>query len=48
MEAADRVRAGLVRQVVDYRWLGSSHYTLDELLAHTGEWAPAWKRGRAV
>jgi putative transposase len=37
------IRRGLVRQVGDYRWLGSSRYTLDELLDHAGAWTPSWK-----
>jgi len=42
------VRAGLVRRVKDYPWLGSSRYTLDDLLVRAGDWSPVWKRGRAV
>ena len=37
------IRAGLVRQGNEYRWLGSSRYTLDELLEHAGNWTPGWK-----
>jgi len=37
------IRSGLVRQVSDYHWLGSSRYTLEELSGHAGEWRPGWK-----
>jgi putative transposase len=37
------VRAGLVASVRDYPWVGSSRYTLDELLEHAGHWRPSWK-----
>jgi REP element-mobilizing transposase RayT len=37
------IRAGLVGGVRDYPWVGSSRYTLDELLEHAGDWKPSWK-----
>ena len=40
------VRARLVRVVSDYPWIGSSRFTLEELLAHAGEWRPSWSRSR--
>jgi len=37
------VRAGLVHAVRDYRWLGSSRYTLAQLEDHVRDWKPSWK-----
>ena len=39
----DPVRAGLVRTVGEYAWLGSSRYAIAELEMHAGEWSPSWK-----
>jgi len=38
------VRAGLVRSARDWPWIGSSRYSIGDLEAHAGEWAPEWKR----
>jgi REP element-mobilizing transposase RayT len=40
------VRAGLVAAAADYPWIGSSRYTVAELLESAATWKPAWKRGR--
>ena len=40
------VRAGLVTNIRDYAWLGSSRYTLAELETYAGEWSPDWKQRR--
>jgi putative transposase len=42
------VRAGLVRSASDYKWLGSSSYSVAELAAYAGDWTPEWKRSRRV
>jgi len=36
------VRAGLVQTAADYRWSGSSRYTIAELAEHAGDWMPSW------
>jgi putative transposase len=38
------VRAGLVQSAGDYRWIGSSRYTVAELETHAGDWSTDWKR----
>jgi len=40
------VRAGLVAAVTDYPWIGSSRFTVEQLLTHACGWKPSWKRRR--
>jgi len=40
------LRAGLVQGAADYPWIGSSRFTIEELLACAGDWKPSWKRSR--
>jgi REP element-mobilizing transposase RayT len=40
------VRAGLVATVTDYPWIGSSRFSIEQLLEESAPWTPSWKRFR--
>ena len=40
------VRARLVSAVTNYPWIGSSRYSIEQLVEGSGQWKPSWKRNR--
>jgi putative transposase len=38
------VRAGLVKSIAEYPWLGSLRFTIAELIESAGSWTPDWER----
>ena len=40
------LRARLVSLVTDYPWIGSSRYSIEQLIEGSAPWKPSWKRNR--